>query len=288
MYRILLSLMAFALVGQAAAQTPLPSPPPGQAQPAVWDPAAPYITAGQDEPGYRSWYLAAPWRAAQVKAFNDYLAAAGVAGVVPTWQLLRTATSWQECGGQPFEIAPAAEWPNMIQTLRYIRDYVIPLVGPDEPVSAYRNPTLNVCAGGAPQSAHMLDSAVDLVPLHPITREVLMGTLCGPHSKHGADYGTGLGFYAFMRFHIDSTKFRRWNMDPAVAAQCPPIIHPSDVASVGQPLPQSSSTTQALPLPPVVVPAPGSSPGPVVVPAPGSTPAPTISAPIQTQNPQPQ
>ena len=25
---------------------------------APWDPAAPYITAGQDEPGYRSWYLA--------------------------------------------------------------------------------------------------------------------------------------------------------------------------------------------------------------------------------------
>jgi len=279
MHRLILALVAVA--GQAAAQTP----PVAAPAPAAWDPAAPYITAGQDEPGYRSWYLAAPWRAGQVKAFNDYLAGAGVAGVVPTWQLLRTATSWQECGGQPFEVAPTSDWPHMIQTLRYIRDYVIPLVGPVEPVSAYRNPTLNVCAGGAPQSAHMLDSAVDLVPLHPITREVLMRTLCGPHSAHGADYGAGLGFYAFMRFHVDSTKFRRWNMDPAVAAQCPPIVHPGDAASVGQPLPSAAPASPASPSPPVIVPAPGSAQSPAVVPVPGSAPPPTISAPVETQIP---
>ena len=40
----------------------------------------------------------------------------------------------------------------------------------------------------------------------------------------------GLGFYAYLRFHVDSTKFRRWNMDPAVAAECPPIVHPEDIA----------------------------------------------------------
>jgi len=244
--RLLLPIL-LALAAPADAQSPPQAAPQLHPQPAVWDPAAPYITAGQDEPGYRSWYLAAPWRAGQVKAFNDYLAGAGVGGVVPTWQLLRTATSWSECGGQPFEIAPTSEWPHMIQTLRYIRDYVIPLVGPVEPVSAYRNPALNVCAGGAPQSAHLLDSAVDLVPLNPITRETLMRTLCGPHSHHGAAYGAGLGFYAFMRFHVDSTKFRRWNMDPAVAAQCPPILHPGDVASVGQPLPAPAAAPPATP-----------------------------------------
>ena len=109
----------------------------------AWNPAAPYITAGQDEPGYRSWYLAAPCRAAQVKAFNDYLASAQVGGILPTWQLLRTATSWQDCGGQPFEVPPTSEWPHMVQTLRYVHDYVIPAVGPVEAVSVYRNPPLN-------------------------------------------------------------------------------------------------------------------------------------------------
>jgi len=160
----------------------------------------------------------------------------------------------------PFEVPPAEEWPHMVQTLRYIHDYVVPAVGPVEPVSVYRNPALNVCAGGAPESAHKLDSAVDMVPLRPIDRVTLMRTLCGVHSEHGAAYNAGLGFYAYLRFHVDSTKFRRWNMDPAVAAECPPIVHPEDVASVGQPL---------------VAPAPGSA----------SAPIGAISAPITPTSP---
>jgi len=234
----------FLIASAAGAQTP----PPAATAAAAWNPAAPYITAGQDEPGYRSWYLAVPTHAVEVKAFNDYLVAAEVGGVVPTWQLLRTATSWKDCGQQPFEVPPSDEWPHMVQTLRYIRDYVIPAVGPVEPVSVYRNPVLNVCAGGAPESAHKLDSAVDLVPLRPTDRVTLMRTLCGIHSQHGAAYNAGLGFYAYLRFHIDSTKYRRWNMDPAVAAECPPILHPEDVAGVGQPLPGTPATVASPPL----------------------------------------
>jgi hypothetical protein len=240
------------------------------ASPAVWNPVAPYITAGQDEPGYRSWYLAASWRAAQVKAFNDYLVANQVGGILPTWTLLRTATSWQECGQQPFEVPPPEDWPHMVETLRYVRDYVIPAVGPVEAVSVYRNPQLNKCAGGAPQSAHRLDSAIDMVPLRPIARETLMKTLCGIHSEHGAAYNAGLGFYAYLRFHVDSTKFRRWNMDPAVAADCPPIIHPEDIASVGQPLPPTPAT------PPTQAPA---SPSAAVMPAVSTSAAPPVQAP---------
>jgi len=208
---------------------------PGLAQVPAWNPAAEYITTGQDEPGYRSWYLGGPWRAGQVKAFNEYLATWQVAGIVPTWQLLRTATSWAKCSSQPFEVPPTSEWPHIVQTLRYIRDYVIPAVGPVEPVSAYRNPMLNSCAGGAPESAHKHYSAIDLVPLRPTTREGLMRTLCTAHGYRGPDYGVGLGFYAFLRFHVDTTKYRRWNMDPAVANQCPPIVRPADIATVAQP-----------------------------------------------------
>ena len=255
------------ILAQAAAQaavqaTPLPpAPAPSPVvipPPAGWNPVAPYITAGQDEPGYRSWYLAAPWRAAQVKSFNDYLASNQVAGILPTWTLLRTATSWQECGAQPFEVPPAEEWPHMVQTLRYVHDYVLPAIGPVEAVSVYRNPTLNKCAGGAPESAHKLDSAIDMVPLRPIDRLTLMRTLCGGHNQHGAQYNAGLGFYAYLRFHVDSTKYRRWNMDPAVAAECPPIIHPEDIASVGQPAPpQTAPATTTVPTAaPTAAPAP--------------------------------
>ena len=239
-------------------QTAAPTPAP--AQPAVWDPVGPYIAAGQDEPGYRAWYLGDPTRAAQVKAFNDYLVTNQVGGILPTWQLLRTATAWKDCGSQPFEVPPPDQWQNMVQTLRYVRDYVIPTVGPVEPVSAYRNPTLNVCAGGAPESAHRLDSAIDLVPLKPIDRITLMRSLCGVHTEHGAAYNAGLGFYAYLRFHVDSTKFRRWNMDHAVAAECPPLLRPEDAASSGQPLPPAPPPTEpATPAPanpPASLPAP--------------------------------
>ena len=231
-------LAALALIAApAAAQTaPAAMPVLTPAPPVYWNPVADYITAGQDEPGYRSWYLAAPWRAGQIKAFNDYLATYRVAGIVPTWQLLRTATSWEKCGGAPFELPPTSEWPHIVQTLRYVHDYVIPAVGPIEAVSGYRNPVLNVCAGGAPESAHKHYSAIDLVPLQPTTREELMRRLCAVHSRRGPDYDVGLGFYAFLRFHVDTTKFRRWNMDPAVASHCPPIVRPTDIATVAQPV----------------------------------------------------
>jgi len=219
------------------------------AQPAAfgWQPTAAYVTAGQDEPGYRSWYMASQRHSYAVQSFNHYLVTYGVGGIVPTWQLLRTATSWQRCGAQPYEVPPVAEWPNLVQTLRYVRDYVIPAVGPVEPVSAYRNPLLNACAGGAPESAHKHYSAIDLVPLRPTSREQLMRTLCSVHARRGPDYGVGLGFYAFLRFHVDTTKYRRWGADSG-STTCPPIIRPADVASVYQP--------PAAPPPAVAPPAP--------------------------------
>ena len=72
-----------------------------------------------------------------------------------------------------------------------------------------------------------------------------MKALCVSHSEHGGPYNAGLGFYAYLRFHIDSTKFRRWNMDPAVAALCPPIVHPEDIANIGQPLPPNPTVPLA-------------------------------------------
>ena len=88
-----------------------------------------------------------------------------------------------------------------------------------------------------------------------------MRTLCAVHSRRGPDYDVGLGFYAFLRFHVDTTKFRRWNMDPAVANQCPPIVRPTDIATVGQPQPQAPTETKpavtAAPAATTTVPEPG-------------------------------
>lgn len=240
---LLLAALTIAAAQLRSMVVPYPEPP---------GPTAAYITAGQDEPGYRNWYMATPAHAFGVTNFNQYLLTYGVGGIVPTWQLLRTATAWQRCGAQPFEIPPATEWPNVVQTLRYVRDYVIPAVGPVEPVSAYRNPALNFCAGGAPESAHKHYSAIDMVPLRPTTREDLMHTLCAVHARRGLPYGVGLGFYAFLRFHVDTTKFRRWGADSG-SSTCPPIIHSEDYGTVYQP-PEPAPLPQ--PVPVTVAPAP--------------------------------
>ncbi len=256
--------LSIAISGGASAQTQ-----PFAAPAAAWRPAASYVTAGQDEPGYRNWYMASPSHKIGVTNFNNYLMTYRVSNIVPTWQLLRTASSWQRCGAQPFEVPPVEEWPNIVQTLRYINDYVVPAIGPVEAVSAYRNPTLNSCAGGAPASAHRHYSAIDMVPLRPMTREQLMATLCTAHARRGPDYGVGLGFYAFMRFHVDTTKFRRWGADTG-SSTCPPIVRAEDVATVYQQPPPVI-------LVPPVAPAPAD---PLAAKPPAETQAPQVPQPL--------
>jgi hypothetical protein len=175
-----------------------------------FNPAADYVTVGQDEPGYRYWVASAPYRPMYVKSFNDYLAANGVGGVAPTWQLLRTATDWQKCGDQPFEVPPTTAWPNIVAALRFVGAYIEPVIGPVEPVSVYRNASLNVCAGGAQTSTHLTAGAMDMVPLRPISREALMIALCRIQVAKGSWNAIGLGFYKGIRFHVDSRKYREW------------------------------------------------------------------------------
>jgi len=188
---------------------------PAGAQAARFNPAADYVTAGQDEPGYRRWVAAAGWRTVYVRAFNDYLVASGVAGIAPTWQLLRTASDWQKCGADPFEVPPTAAWPNIVAALHYVGGYIVPAVGPVEPVSVYRNPALNACAGGAATSTHREMGAIDMVPLRPVSREALMRSLCAIHRASEASSNAGLGFYKGLRFHIDARKFREWGTQGA-------------------------------------------------------------------------
>jgi hypothetical protein len=196
-----------------------------RAQPAPFNPVAPYVTPGQDEPGYRAWVGADPYRSMYVRAYNDYLVANGVGGVAPTWQLLRTASDWQKCGYQPFEVPPTSTWPNIVAALRFIGAFIEPVIGQVEPVSVYRNPFLNDCAGGARTSTHLTAGAVDMVPLRPITREALMETLCRIQLDKGSWNAIGLGFYKGLRFHIDSKKFREWGTAGARGGYgCPAVV----------------------------------------------------------------
>ena len=179
----------------------LAAPLPAQAQ---------ELPVGQSEPEYRLWLSAGPGRVGAVLSFEAWQDAAGVRGVLPTWQILRTASMWRECNGSPFEVPPFRMWPDMVRTLRFIRDHVKPAVGEVEAVSGFRNPILNNCARGSGRSAHLDYYALDLVPVRPLERRELFRRLCTAHARFGPASGVGLGFYTYQRFHIDTRSFRRW------------------------------------------------------------------------------
>ncbi len=168
------------------------------------------LPVGQGEAEYRAWLEAWPARRGAVLSFESWQEAAGVRGVLPTWQMLRTASMWRECGGQPFEVPPFQMWPDMVRTLKFIRDHVRTAVGEVEAVSGFRNPALNNCARGSGRSAHLDYYALDLVPVQPIERRELFRRLCAVHARSGPAAGAGLGFYTYQRFHIDTRSFRRW------------------------------------------------------------------------------
>ncbi len=212
-----------------------------------WNPAAEYVTAGQDEPGYRAWVAQASWRPVYVKAFHDYLVTYGVGGVAPTWQLLRTATDWHKCGAEPFEVPPSSAWPNIVAALRYVGTYIMPRIGQVEVVSVYRNARLNACANGAPESTHRYMGAVDMVPLRPTSREALMTQLCLIHRQSGERFYTGLGFYKGLRFHIDAKKYREWGTAGARGGYGCAAVLAEGAAPFTPSLPNSTSQAQGAP-----------------------------------------
>jgi hypothetical protein len=166
---------------------------------------------GQSKADYLAWLSRDPGARAQVLSFKSFLEAADVDGVVPTWQLVRTASAWRDCGGPRFEVAPAGEWVHIADTLRFVKAEVEPVIGDVQPVSGFRNAELNACAGGAKASAHRHFYALDLVPVdEDLARAALVRDVCRIHDNAGRDFGIGLGFYSGMRFHLDSKGFRRW------------------------------------------------------------------------------
>ena len=163
---------------------------------------------------FDSWLDKVPSRRADVRDFAAFLGQQGVAGVLPTREILLNDSSWSECDMDgPYSLADRAYWPHIVNTLRYIRDEIVPAIGPVEVESGYRDAALNSCSGGAAHSAHAQFYALDLVPARNISRSVLIARVCAIHARTGAAYHIGLGFYDGTRFHIDSRSFRRWGSD---------------------------------------------------------------------------
>lgn len=171
------------------------------------------IAEGQGRADYLAWLARDPAARAQVLSFKTFLQMEDVENVVPTWQLVRTASMWRDCSGPRFEVAPVAAWQHISETLGYVKNHVEPVIGDVEAVSGYRNEGLNQCSGGAKASAHRHFYALDLVPVRPLARPAMIRSLCAIHNFRGQDFDIGMGFYTGSRFHVDSKGFRRWGSD---------------------------------------------------------------------------
>jgi hypothetical protein len=213
-------------VAVLAACGPRPATPPaGTAPPPTApapEPAAPG-TPPSDAPGgarggprmdrpladaERGPVLFSHWRAGrtQLESFEEYLVREQVAQVVPTYQLLRSASMWKECRAEPFQLPPPEAWPRVSELLVLLRELQRQEVLSDfEVVSAYRDPRLNRCAGGAPGSSHQV-FAVDIAPLAEADAE----RLCRFWREHGREWDMGVSRYPSGRVHIDRNGFRTW------------------------------------------------------------------------------
>ena len=123
------------------------------------------LAPGQTAQDFEVWARRTPTNVEALGAFRGFLAAQGLNTVVPMWQLIRTSSSWRECGAQPFEVPPPDKWGRIIETLKFLRDEVIPTVGEVETLSAYRNGELNACSNGARKSVHREFFALDVTPV---------------------------------------------------------------------------------------------------------------------------
>jgi len=146
----------------------------------------------------------------QTRPFREMLVEARLYGVVPIHQLLRSASDWKLCRASPFAVPPARNWPAVRSTLSLIKTLdEQKILRQFEVVSAYRDPDLNRCAGGAVDSAHTRAFAVDI--LLPAWTDP--NPLCRFWQQHGQALSMGMGRYPSGRIHIDTAGYRTWGGD---------------------------------------------------------------------------
>lgn len=157
----------------------------------------------------------------RVKAYKDYLSSQGVTMVAPDFELFRSARGWQECQYEQYDIPDQSVWANAVPTLQLLEKLVnVGILTDFELTSAYRSPILNACVGGAKESSHMQNSAVDfrigsefptLFEQSNIADTKIK--LCKFWQTEGPKYNMGLGVYSTGQIHIDTKGFRTWGPD---------------------------------------------------------------------------
>lgn len=160
---------------------------------------------------FETWRQAMPERQRETEAFEVFLRERGLSTLVPLHQLLRSASDWERCQAQPYAVPPEAQWPQVESTLRLLAHLkTTGVLREIELHSAYRDPALNSCAGGAARSVHLVGFAIDF---HPLNDPDAGQRLCAFWREQGEAWKMGLSRYPSGRVHIDTWRFRTWGAD---------------------------------------------------------------------------
>lgn len=164
---------------------------------------------------FEYWLNTHPYHRHEVEAYQNYLAA-HISPVPPIDQLVVSARDAVSCGYEPYEVPPRELWPNIVPTLQVFNQLKQQGYVPRATVirSVYRNPSLNACAGGASESKHMTNGAIDIwmpdIEGDKWATEQTMQGLCQFWMSQGGAYNLGLGLYPSGAVHLDTQGYRKW------------------------------------------------------------------------------
>lgn len=169
---------------------------------------------------YRYW-LASGDNRIRAREYERFLEQNNVGNIIPSFELFKTARSWEKCNSSEYMVPNRELWQNQLPTLKVFKYLVAAKVLTDfEVTSVYRDLTLNQCAGGAPSSRHLFNSAIDfrLGPVYPRAEDYAQienskFKLCQFWSQYGQSFNMGLGLYATGQIHIDTQGYRTWGPD---------------------------------------------------------------------------
>lgn len=150
----------------------------------------------------------------RVQEIADQLYAAGISEepmkTMPLHLILLQGTNWAMNGTSVFTLPDKKQVPQMVRTLKFIQQYIEPIIGPLIPVSGDRDQYYNQTSGGASKSQHLNFCALDLVPINDLSRAELHKKLWAIYRTDGKANNMGLGLYSGVRFHIDTCGYRSW------------------------------------------------------------------------------
>ena len=163
---------------------------------------------------FKDWLATHSYQQSEVLAYQNYLQSQ-LGTIPPMDQLITSARDARRCGFEPYEVPPASLWQNIVPTLQMLQQLQKQGYLPYSTVirSVYRNPVLNDCAGGAGESKHMTNGAIDIwVPENEANKWAIESTfdgLCQFWQSNGQAYSFGLGLYQTGSVHLDTQGFRK-------------------------------------------------------------------------------